>query len=75
MIRLNLDKTKNIAHDVRRQMRDDEFAPFDKIVSLQLAGKEEAEAQRVMIREKYAVLQANIDKATTLDEIKTLLGI
>lgn len=71
MITVNIDKAKTIAHDMRRAARDAEFTPHDKIVALNIPGSDaiNAEAERVKIREKYKVIQATIDAATTADEV------
>lgn len=77
MIRINLDKAKAIGHDIRRQERAKEFAPLDEIIMKQIPGKDydEAEKQRQAIRDKYAVIQQQIDAASTPDEIKASLNI
>lgn len=74
MIIVNLDKAKNIAHDIRRQKRSEEFAPLDVQATIP-AKAQEAEAERQSVREKYAVIQSQIDSATTPDEIKQALGV
>jgi len=77
MIRINVDKAKLIAHDMRRQMRAAEFAPWDEVISKRIPGtpEVEAEAHRAAIRAKYAAMQTEIDAAATPDEIKTALGM
>jgi len=77
MIRVNVEKAKAIAHDMRRQMRSAEFAPHDDAIAKRLPGTVEAEAEaaRAAIRLKYAAMQTEIDAAATPDEIKTALGI
>lgn len=77
MIRINLDKAKAIGHDIRRQERAKEFAPLDEVIMKQIPGNDynQAEAQRQSIREKYAVIQQQIDAASTPDEIKKVLSI
>lgn len=77
MIVINLDKAKNIGHDIRREKRAEEFKPFDEVIMKQIPGKDftEAEAARQVIRDKYAVIQQQIDSATTPEEIKTALEI
>jgi hypothetical protein len=77
MIRINLDKAKTIAHDVRRQARAAEFEPHDKVIATQIPGADAAvaEAARAAIRAKYANMQTQIDAADTPDEIKAALGI
>ena len=75
MITINLDKAKAIAHDKRRQLRAEEFAPYDEVIAKQIPGTDAvaAEFERVQIREKYAFLQESIDLATTPEAIKSAL--
>jgi hypothetical protein len=75
MIRINVDKAKQIAHDIRRQQRAAEFAPHDEVIAKRIPGvvEADAEAARAAIRAKYAVMQTEIDAATTPDEIKAAL--
>jgi len=77
VIKINIDKAKNIAHDMRRSARAEEFKPYDEIIMKQIPGVDIAntEAARQAIRNKYAVIQINIDAAQTPDEIKAALGI
>lgn len=77
MIRINTDKAKVIAHDMRRQMRAAEFAPHDEVIAKRIPGMAEAEAEaaRVAIRAKYVAMQTEIDAASTPDEIKIALGM
>lgn len=74
MIIVNLDKAKAIGHDIRREERAKEFAPLDIQATIP-AKAAEAEAARQVIRDKYAAIQADIDAATTPEEIKSALGI
>jgi len=67
-------KSKDIAHDIRRSMREAEFAPHDKVVSLQLPGAEDAEAERVAIRAKYATMQDDIDAAETVTNLRGIIS-
>lgn len=70
----NFDKSKVIAHKVRQSMREEELALYDAIIAKQIPGQtEQAEAARVVIREKYEVLQIAIDQAQTVDELRALL--
>jgi len=74
MIRVNIDKAKHIAHDMRRGERAKEFAPYD--VKATIPGEAAAAEQaRSDIRLKYALMQDAIDLAQTPDEIKAALGI
>ena len=77
MIKVNIDKAKNIAHDMRRAKREEEFEPLDAVIMKQIPGKslQEAEAKRQQIRDKYAVVQSEIEAAETPDEIKAALGL
>lgn len=77
MIVINIDKAKNIGHDIRREKRAEEFKPFDEVIMKQIPGKDftEAEAARQTIRDKYNVIQQQIDAAATPEEIKQVLEI
>jgi len=77
MIRININKAKAIAHDMRRAARADEFAPHDEVIAKRIPGvvEAEAEAARQAIRDKYAGIQTQIDAAQTPDQIKAALGI
>jgi len=77
MITINVSKAKLVGHDLRRQAREAEFKPLDEIIMKQIPGpaKDGAEAQRQVIRDKYAAIQTQIDAATSVDEIKTALGV
>lgn len=72
MIRINIDKAKAIAHDVRRAKRAEEFAPLDIKVTIPSEAAA-AEAARQAVREKYAAMQSAIDSAQTTEQIKTAL--
>ena len=72
MITINIDKAKAIAHDIRRAARAEEFKPLDAKATIP-AEAAEAEAARQAIRDKYAQIQADIDAATTVDKLKTVM--
>lgn len=72
MITINIDKAKAIAHDVRRQARSAEFAPLDIKATIP-AEAAAAEAARQIIRDKYAAMQAAIDAASELSELKAII--
>ena len=76
MVIINVEKAKLIAHGIRRTKREEEFAPLDAIIMKQIPGNSlvEAEASRQVVRDKYATMQADINSATTVDEIKSILG-
>lgn len=77
MITVNMNKAKVIGHDMRRTAREQEFAPYDKVIAAQIPGQSatDAEAARAAIRAKYAAIQTEIDAATSPDEIKAALGV
>jgi hypothetical protein len=71
----DIDKCKEIGHDLRRQQRAEEFAPYDEVIAKQIPGVDatKAEEARQQIRDKYALIQDVIEGASTPDEIKTAL--
>ena len=73
MITINIDKAKAIAHERRRAKRAAEFAPLDVEATIH-AKAASAEAARQAIRDKYAQIQADIDAATTVDKLKTVMA-
>jgi hypothetical protein len=75
MIKISMEKARIIAHEIRREVRQNEFAPYDKIISAQIPGQssEDAELARSAIRAKYAKMQMAIDAAKTPEEIKAAL--
>jgi hypothetical protein len=76
-VTINLPKAKQIAHDKRRAMREEEFAPLDAIITKQIPGNSaaDAEAARQVVRDKYDKMQQAIDAATTPAKLKTALGL
>jgi hypothetical protein len=74
MITINIDKAKNIAHDIRRSKRAEEFAPLDIQATIPSQASA-AESARQVVRDKYAAMQTQINSASTPEEIKTALGV
>ena len=72
MININLDKARTIAHDIRRAKRTAEFAPLDVKVTIPSEAAA-AEAARQAVREKYAAIQADIDAAPGVPELKLIV--
>ena len=72
-IAINLDKAKAIAHNIRRVARAEEFKPLDVKATIP-AEAAEAEVARQAIRDKYAQIQADIDAATTVDKLETVMA-
>lgn len=71
----DLEKSKVIAHEKRREAREKEFAPYDEIIIKQIPGNDlvKAERARQAIRDKYATIQTQMDGAETVGELKALL--
>ncbi|NOR58417.1 MAG: hypothetical protein GQ474_07840 [Sulfurimonas sp.] len=65
-VTVNLEVAKDIAHDVRRQQRDEAMEPLDKQWTYDAAG---AEPLRQEVRDKDALKQKAIDAATSTDEL------
>ena len=75
MIKINLPKAKEIVHTARRKARTEEFKPYDEIIMKQIPGNDfdNAEAERVKIRAKYATIQEEIDACTDAEQLKEKL--
>jgi hypothetical protein len=72
VITINLTKAKDIAHDKRRTVRAAEFAPLDIKATIP-AEAVQAEAARQAIRDKYALIQTEIDAAASVQELKAIV--
>lgn len=74
-IKIDITKARLIAHDIRRKMRGEEFAPHDEIIAKQIPGvsNQQTEAARQAIRDKYALVQEELDVAETPEELKRIL--
>lgn len=73
---VDVTKAKAIGHDIRRTARAEEFKPYDDAIAKQIPGQVDgAEAARQAIRDKYAVIQAQIEAATSPEEIKAALSM
>lgn len=72
MININLDKAKEISHDKRRAKRADLFKQLDIEATIP-AMAFQAEVQRQVIRDEFAVIQSNIDDAATVEELTTIV--
>lgn len=69
---VDMPKAKEIAHDKRRRARDVEMTPLDIEATIP-AKANQAEAKRQIIRDKYAVVQTDIDAAATPSQLKTII--
>lgn len=65
----NMAKAREIAHAKRREARAVEFATLDIEATIP-AKAVEAEAKRQVVRDKYSVMQTEIDAATSIEELK-----
>ena len=72
MITIDINKAKEISHSKRREVRAAEFAPLDIKSTIPIFA-EQAEAERQLVRDKYAVIQTDIDAATTAEELKAII--
>lgn len=70
---IDLNKAKTISHDKRRAARAVEFAPLDVKATIPSQATQ-AEADRQLVRDKYATLQAEIDAAADVDALKTVVA-
>jgi hypothetical protein len=70
-MQINLNKAKVIAHERRRAARDQEFLPLDREVTIPSKANE-AEAKRQAVRDKYAVMQDQIDAANNVQELSSV---
>ena len=71
----NMTKAKDIAHDMRRAKRAEEFAPHDEVIMKQIPGADAdaAEAARVAIRTKYDTVQTDINDAINEVELRNIV--
>ena len=72
MIQVDILKAKEITHEKRKAARVLECAPLD-IQSTIPSMIQEAEAKRAEIRDKYAEIQAQIDRANSVDSLKNII--
>lgn len=72
MILINIDKAKAICHEKRRAARSAEFAPLDVKATIPSEAAA-AEAARQAVREKYATVQTQIDAASDVTALKTIV--
>lgn len=75
-ISINLNKAKEIAHGKRREARLIEFKPLDEEITISMADSKkiaDIEFQRAAVREKYAILQTEIDNSKSDANLKIIL--
>lgn len=69
ILSVDFDKFKEIVHDGRRSARSIEFRPWDLKYMIP-SEQSNAEIERQKIRDKYALIQSEIDSTVTVDELK-----
>jgi len=73
---VDLPKAKEIVHTKRRERRQIELAPLDQLININVAKPQTVatiEAQRQVIRDKYAKIQIDIDSAPGVPELKLII--
>lgn len=75
MIRINIQKAKEITHAARREAREKEFTPLDEVIARQIPGDDYniTESKRVDIREKYKTIQSEIDDCNDESKLRDIL--
>lgn len=75
MIRIDINKARSIAHDIRREARAQAFEPLDQMIAAQIPGVnfEDIEAERQKIRDANARIQADIDAAANADALLVIV--
>lgn len=69
MIKVNIEKAKEIAHNVRRANRAEKMKPLDIEATVPYLSVE-AEQKRSIVREQNAQIQFEIESAETVDDLK-----
>ncbi|AUR87574.1 hypothetical protein NVP1101O_163 [Vibrio phage 1.101.O._10N.261.45.C6] len=72
MIKLDIEKAKQIAHEVRRQDRAVKMQPLDEIISKQIpdSNLNDVEKSREVVREVNAKVQLEIEELTVNTDAK-----
>jgi len=75
-VKEDLKKSKEIAHNQRRQKRAEEFTPYDEVIMKQIPGNDmkNAETERQKIRDKYEKIQQDIESAKSPEELKSIMA-
>ena len=68
----DLDASKAVAHDIRRAKRSEEFRPHDELMAARIPGTDEVavEAARQEIRDRYVVIEEEIDAAEEVEDLR-----
>ncbi len=76
-VETDLIAAKDLAHQWRRAVREEEFAPLDKEVTIHIKNPtkvDEIESRRQAIRDKYEVIQTEIVDCMDENELRTVLA-
>lgn len=71
-VTINLDKSKELTHKQRRQKRALELKQYDLEATVPSLA-EQAEQQRQIIRDKYGVIQTEIDEAEDIETLEKIV--
>lgn len=74
MIKINLEKAKEISHEVRRAKRNEDFKPLDVQATIPALAVE-AEAKRQAIRDEDNKRQDAINKASDEKALKEIVDV
>ena len=72
MIKIDLNKAKEIAHNKRRVVREKELQPLDVQATIPMY-TEQAELERQVVRDKHAEIQELIDQAESVEDLKKVI--
>ena len=72
MIKIDINKAKEISHDKRIAKRADLFKQLDIEATVPVL-TEQAEVKRQIIRDEFAVIQTEIDNAESVDQLKVII--
>ena len=76
MIKIDINKAKEISHDKRIAKRADLFKQLDIEATVPVLAEqaEQAEVKRQIIRDEFAVIQTEIDNAESVDQLKVIIA-
>ena len=72
MIKVDINKAKEIVHTKRRNVRANLLKQLDIEATVPLLAKQ-AEVHRQAIRDKFAAIQTAVDNAETIDQLKGII--
>ena len=72
VIKVDLNKAKEIAHNKRRVVREKELQPLDVQATIPMYA-EQVELERQVVRDKHAEIQDLIDQAESVEDLKKVI--